>query len=672
MARYADVIIDISHTRLDRPFTYAIPPDLEPKICEGTAVSVPFGRGGGVRTGYVVALRDEADYDPAQIKEIESICPLTVSVQSRQIELAAYMRDRYGGTFIQSLRTVLPARKKVQRRTPDKSPAVFPESCADDERLLTDEQQAVVYGICADYDAGIRDTYLVHGITGSGKTEVYMTLIEHVLALGRQAVMLIPEINLTYQTLARFTKRFGERVAVLNSSMSAGERYEQCERAARGVIDVIIGPRSAIFTPFPDIGIIIIDEEHDPGYKSEQTPKYHAREVAAKLASMHGASLVLGSATPSVDSYYMARTGRYKLYTLSKRATGAALSSVSVVDLREELRSGNKQIISRRLMAMLAQRLACGQQSMLFLNRRGYAGFVSCRACGEVVKCPHCDVSLTEHASGQLRCHYCGYIRDPLDSCPKCGSKQIGGFRAGTQQIETLVRQKFPSARVLRMDADTTARKDSYERILSTFAQGQADILVGTQMIVKGHDFPGVTLVGVIAADISLGTADYRASERTFQLLVQAAGRAGRGDSPGEVLIQTYQPEHYAVRFAALQDYEGFYEEELSYRRTLMYPPVCNMIGMQIYAKDEERGNKLAAWLTARARRYAKPLEVAVIGPAPAGISKIRDVYRYVFYLKHPDEEALFSVRDALERDFRDLKLRNEMLQADLNPVNSF
>ena len=367
-----------------------------------------------------------------------------------------------------------------------------------------------------------------------------MEMIARVICDGKQAIVLIPEIALTYQTVMRFYKRFGSRISILNSRMSNGERYDQMMRAKDGAIDVMIGPRSALFTPFPNLGLIVIDEEHEPTYKSEQIPRYHARETAIARAELEGASVVLGSATPSLEAFYGAGQGKYELLTLKQRSQKQALPTVHTVDLREELKAGNHSIISRKLQEMMKERLDKKQQVMLFINRRGYAGFIACRSCGHVMKCPHCDVSLSSHKGYKLICHYCGYEESAKDRCPKCGSKHIGGFRAGTQQIEELIRREFPEARVLRMDMDTTKEKDGHEKILETFASEEADILIGTQMIVKGHDFANVTLVGILAADLSLFAGDYQSSERTFQLLTQAAGRAGRGDRPGEVIIQTY------------------------------------------------------------------------------------------------------------------------------------
>ncbi|MDE7044594.1 MAG: primosomal protein N', partial [Acetatifactor sp.] len=443
---------------------------------------------------------------------------------------------------------------------------------------------------------------------------------------------------------------------------------ERCERAKRGEIDIIIGPRSALFTPFPNIGMIVIDEEHEGSYKSESTPKYHARETALEVARLHGASVVMGSATPSMEAYYRAEEGEYKLFTLRERLTGGQLPTAYTVDLRQELKEGNRSIFSRRLQELLADRLRKGEQSILFLNRRGYAGFISCRACGQVMKCPHCDVSLSEHKNGMLICHYCGYSEPKPALCPKCGSRYISGFRAGTQQIEEKLREMFPGVRTLRMDADTTRTKDSYEQILSSFSNEEADVLIGTQMIVKGHDFPKVTLVGVLAADLSLSAGDYRAGEKTFQLLTQAVGRAGRGNLPGEAVIQTYQPDHYAVVYAAEQDYGGFYREEVLYREMLGYPPAAHMLAVQIFSKEEERGRLLAEQLAAASgiermhRGRERGGNMTLIGPAPASIGRINDIFRFVFYVKCAKYDKLIQVKDILEEKIQRMQLIIELL----------
>lgn len=539
----------------------------------------------------------------------------------------------------------------------------------DTHMKLSPAQQTIVDEVRDDFDKNIHKTYLIHGITGSGKTEVYMQIIDDVIGRGRQAIVLIPEISLTYQTLMRFYKRFGDRVCVMNSTLSKGEKYDIYRQAIEGEVDIVIGPRSALFTPFNNLGVIIIDEEHEGTYKSETMPKYHARETAIELARMNNASVILGSATPSIDSYYRAKIGEYKLFTLTERLTGNQLPNVIVSDLRKELREGNRSILSRDLQELIEDRLNKNEQIMMFLNRRGMAGFVSCRACGFVVKCPHCDVSLSLHRNGKLVCHYCGYTTDNYKNCPQCGSKYILGFKAGTEQVEEVVQKMYPKARTLRMDADTTKKKESYEEILSRFLDHEADILIGTQMIVKGHDFKNVTLMGVLAADMSLFAADYRAPEKTFDLLTQAAGRAGRGDKPGDVVIQTYQPDHYAISFSVDQDYEGFYEEEIGYRDLMDYPPAAHMLSVLVTGADEKACEALAANLAMGVREHFKTL---VIGPAPASVSKINDVYRQVFYLKHKSYDALVEIKDFLEAALSTRKQFKESVFFDFDPQNGY
>lgn len=752
MTKYADVIIDISHEKVDRPFQYRIPEDMLEGLEVGMCVTVPFGKGNTLRRGYVTDITEKCSFDPQRIKEVHSLARDGVGVEDCQIRLARWIRLAYGGTMIQALKTVLPAKhtvKKAERRklclavTREEgisllgecrrkkqtararllqellqegelpyelatgklmvSPAVIrgleglgavrvevlqsfrnpvkQQGREEAAKALSGEQQAAVKRVMEDYDGGDPGTYLLQGITGSGKTEVYIRLAQEMVERGRQVIVLIPEIALTYQTLMRFYRCFGDRVSVLNSTLSAGEKYDQCERAKCGEIDVIIGPRSALFVPFPKVGLILMDEEHEASYKSESTPKYHARETAVYLASLHGASVVLGSATPSMEAAYRAREGQYRPLFLTRRLTGGSLPRVYTVDLREELKQGNRSIFSRKLQELLEDRLKKGQQGMLFINRRGFAGFVSCRACGHVMKCPHCDVSLSQHRGGRLVCHYCGYETPDVTACPECGSGYISGFRAGTQQIEERLKAMFPNMRVLRMDADTTRTKDSHGQILAAFAAGEADVLVGTQMIVKGHDFPNVTLVGVLAADLSLSVGDYRAGERTFQLLTQAAGRAGRGSEPGEVVIQTYQPEHYAVTHAAAQDYDGFYREEILFRELMGYPPVAHMLAVQIYAAWEEEGSRLALGLAELAGTYvdqSQPLarRMMIVGPAPAGVGKVNDIFRFVFYVKDHSYRRLIQVKDGLEKRMGEwMQTRRSRqavsLQFDFDPMNT-
>lgn len=533
-------------------------------------------------------------------------------------------------------------------------------------------QQAIVEDVAARAAAGDLRPSLIHGVTGSGKTEVYMELIAAVLEQGKEAVVLIPEIALTFQTVLRFYRRFGDQVSIIHSKLSAGERYDQFERARRGEVKVMIGPRSALFTPFPRLGVIVIDEEHEGSYKSENAPRYHAREAAIERARMCGAFVVLGSATPSVDSYERTKEGLYRLYELPFRVENRAMPETEVVDLREELRMGNRSIFSARLKELMEDRLRKGEQIMLFLNRRGYAGFVSCRACGHVIKCPHCDVSLSLHHGGRMVCHYCGYQTVQPKKCPSCGSAYIGAFRAGTQQVAEAAAKTFPGARILRMDFDTTRQKGGYERILEAFSKKQADILVGTQMIVKGHDFPGVTLVGALAADLSLYAGDYRAAERTFQLLVQAAGRAGRGTTPGTAVIQTYSPDHYSIETAADQDYKAFFEKEMVFRRMMNYPPAAHLMALYLMSEDEEALNRGAVRLKALAMSHTRQ-EIALIGPSDAGLSKLKDVYRKVLYLKCTKMNYLTEWKGWLEAVLpKEKQLSTFNIQFDMDPVNPF
>ena len=721
--RFANIIVDISHEKVDRPFQYLIPPQLQNVLEVGMSVMIPFGRGNKLIRGYVIELTDQAEYDVSRLKAVDSIVEGGVSAQADSIRLAYWLKEHYGSTMIAALKTVLPVKKKtkqvvkktihckVDAETAYRHSVIFEakhqtakcrlmrelsqtsqlpytlvtgklniaaatiRSLADaglievtEENVyrkpvlksdlsgkdgaakqLSAEQQAVVDAILQDYSQGISQTYLLRGITGSGKTEVYMALIERMIASGKQAIVLIPEIALTYQTLLRFYLRFGDRVSVMNSRLSPGERSDQYERAAKGEIDIMIGPRSALFTPFERLGLVIIDEEHESSYKSETMPKFHAREVAQELCRMKHASLLLGSATPSLESYYRARQGEIPLFTLNSRLTGGELPRVYVEDLREELKSGNRSIFSRRLQQLLEDRLAKGQQSILFLNRRGYAGFVSCRACGHVMKCPHCDVSLSEHNGRKLICHYCGYETVKPDKCPVCSSPYIGGFKAGTQQIQQVVEKEFPEARVLRMDYDTTRAKGSYEKILAAFSRHEADILIGTQMIVKGHDFPDVTLVGILAADLSLNADDYRSGERTFQLLTQAVGRAGRGRKEGHALIQTYSPDHYSIQTAAKQDYEEFYQEEMGYRLLMDYPPAAHMMAVLGSSEDEKLLETAMHYLGLFTGKIYAGKDLHVIGPAPASVGKVKDVYRRVLYLKHENYDLLVRIKDRLE-----------------------
>lgn len=741
---YAKVIVDITHEKLDKVFEYHIPSELDGVLCVGMEVVIPFGNGNREMSGYVIGMSETCEYAPEKVKSILRLAEKRVAIEGKLVALAAWMKEHYGGTMIQALKTVLPVKKetvirekryvrllldreageaKLQGYLGDlrmKSRARVMAALLEHEVLeqdfivkklnvsksvidaldkqgvvqieyeqtfrnpikeskkawapikYNDEQQYAIDRFCEDYLRKEKKTYLLYGVTGSGKTEVYMEMIARVIRDGKQAIVLIPEIALTYQTVMRFCQRFGNRISILNSRMTDAERYDQMMRAKEGAIDIMIGPRSALFTPFPNLGLIVIDEEHEQTYKSEQIPRYHARETAIYRAEMEGASVVLGSATPSLESFYRVQCGEYEMLTLKERSGGQSLPVVHTVDMREELTKGNRSILSDQLKMLIQDRLEHAQQTMLFINRRGFAGFVACRSCGYVAKCPHCDVSLTSHKGGKLVCHYCGHEEPQTLSCPQCGSKHIGGFRAGTQQIEELIKKQFPQARVLRMDMDTTREKDGYENILETFANEEADILIGTQMIVKGHDFPNVTLVGILAADLSLYADDYRAGERTFQLLTQAAGRAGRGRKEGEVVIQTYSPEHYAVETAARQDYEAFYEEEIAYRELMGYPPSWQLLAVLITGEDESLLETAASYLKAYAERVSRG-QIELIGPASPYVGKVKGVYRRVIYVKHARYEALTGMKDKLEQYIEmNAGFSSLRIQFDFNPMNIF
>lgn len=511
---------------------------------------------------------------------------------------------------------------------------------------LNQEQRVVCDGIIKDYDNNDMTPCLIKGVTGSGKTEVYMEIIQHVLSKGREVIVLIPEISLTYQTIMRFYAKFGNVVSVINSRLSKGEKYDRFELAAQGRIKIMVGPRSALFTPFNNLGAVIIDEEHESAYQSETIPRYHARETAIELARMTGAKVIMGSATPSLETFNRCKSGIYKLYRLDNRAGNATIPDVDVVDLRDEMKKGNRTMFSTKLKSLMQEKLDAGEQIMLFLNRRGYQGFINCRECGNVIQCPHCDVSLTLHGRNRLVCHYCGYETVFNHICPKCGSKYIGAFKAGTEKVEEETRKIFPHASVLRMDLDTTSGKEGHRNILEKFASHEADILIGTQMIVKGHDFADVTLVGILLADMSLHCSDYRAAEITFDLLTQAAGRAGRGDRKGNVVIQTYDPEHYSIVHAAGQDYDAFYDEEMGYRELMGYPPSNHMMAVRISCADADLATKLSDELY---KLTSVDDRVNIIGPADAAVYKINDVYNRVIYYKCKDYALLIQIKDIIE-----------------------
>ena len=732
---YVDIIVDITSEKLDRSFQYLVPEHLEGKLQPGMQVQIPFGNGGRTIKGYVIRVTDQPSFDVSRMKEIREVETGSNSIESSLIALAAWIREQYGATMIQALKTVLPVKQKMKQKEERWIRLLLTKDEANEQlelcrrkhyvarqRLLEAllENNTISYSLALDklhliasviktmesagavriqttevYRNPVQNTeqeqtkqplsppqrevadgilkgwreqdlrpVLIHGVTGSGKTQVYMELMEEVIRQGKQVILLIPEIALTYQTVQRFYRRFGAGISVLHSRLSPGERSDQFERAKKGELQVMIGPRSALFTPFPNLGLIVIDEEHETSYQSETVPCYHARETAIERGNLEHCPVVLGSATPSVDAYYQAQNGTYRLFELNSRYENRQMPKVYSVDLRKELKQGNRSILSSILQEKIEERLKKKEQIMLFLNRRGYAGFFSCRSCGTVMKCPHCDVSLSQHRNGKLVCHYCGYETRQPQQCPVCGSPYIGGFRAGTQQIEEIIKKRFPQAKVLRMDLDTTRKKEGHANILAAFANQEADILIGTQMIVKGHDFPKVTLVGVLAADLSLNISDYRASERTFQLLTQAAGRAGRGEKPGEAIIQTYQPEHYSIQAAMHQDYRAFYEEEIGYRKLLGYPPASNLLAIHGSCGNEELLETGMQYIRKFLNRVDSHGQLQIIGPADETVSKIADMYRKVIYVKQEDHQLLLRAKGRLEQyievnsGFREIRIQ--------------
>lgn len=513
-------------------------------------------------------------------------------------------------------------------------------------KIFTEEQK-----ICYDmiYDSILmekEDKFLIHGVTGSGKTEVYLQLIEKVLKKGKQAIVLIPEISLTPQTVERFVSRFGNRIAILHSKLSLGERYDQWRMIKEGKVDIAIGARSAVFAPFNDLGIIIIDEEHENSYKSGMNPKYDTIKVAEKRCELENSVLVLGSATPSITSYYNAKKGKYKLIEMNKRANKQKMPEVNIIDMRDELERGNKSIISEELYKEMNSSLSNKKQIIIFLNRRGFSTFISCRTCGYVEKCPHCEISLTYHKSEDwLKCHYCGYAKKPPEVCPECNSKYIKFFGIGTQRVEEIINESFEEIAVERMDLDTTGKKNSHEEILNRFKSKNIDVLIGTQMISKGLDFPNVTLVGVVAADLTLNLPDFKASERTFQLLTQVAGRAGRGDDKGNVVIQTYNPDHYSIIHAKNHDYKGFYEEEIKLREAFNYPPFTNIISLVFSSTKHKLLEKITNMIwdviikNIKYKNSKFNIEKNIAGPNPAPIAKIKNKYRWQILIKADDKD---------------------------------
>lgn len=733
MKLYAEVIINSEALEIDRPFTYKVPEEFNNEIKIGQIVKVPFGKGNKTSEGFILNLKND-DNIKFKTKNIAAILVKDPVIDEDDINLIEFLREKTLCKYIDAFRLLIPVgimkgakakKKKVivlknedlsNIKNPDgykkiveffkansgkytKSELINDHSISQyklnkliENEVLSIEEESVfryndrVYNkdsaktltieqenIIREYINSDDTMFLLKGVTGSGKTEVYMKLVERVLLEGKSAIILVPEIALTPQMIERFKGRFGVNVALFHSKLSDGERFDEWFRVKEGKAKVIVGARSAIFLPAKNLGLIIIDEEHENTYKSEQNPKYQTKEVAEYLSELKGCKVILGSATPSIETYYRALTGEMKLLELNSRVDNKPMPPMKVIDMRNELKGGNKSLFSRELFIAIQERLKRKEQIILFLNRRGFSTFVSCRSCGYVFKCDECDISMTYHKNGLLICHYCGKTKMEPRECPKCHSKYVKFFGAGTQRVEEEVKKYFNNAGILRMDVDTTRDKHSYERIYNTFKNGEADILIGTQMVSKGLDFKNVTLVGILAADMSINIPDYRAAERTFQIITQVAGRAGRGDKQGEVLIQTYTPQHYSLQYAVNYDYEGFYEKEFTVRAMMKYPPFGKLLLINGTSKKEDLLKNFMHKITMMIKPLVENcLDIEILGPIPCMISKVKENYRWQIVIKG-EFDSYFSknIKEILYDENKNV-YNDIRISMDINPNNLF
>lgn len=733
MKLYAEVIINSEALEIDRPFTYKVPEEFNNEIKIGQIVKVPFGKGNKTSEGFILNLKND-DNIKFKTKNIAAILVKDPVIDEDDINLIEFLREKTLCKYIDAFRLLIPvgimkgAKAKKKRvivlknedlskiKNPDgykkiieffktnsgkytKSELINEHSISQyklnkliENEVLSIEEESVfryndrVYNkdsaktltieqenIIREYINSDDKMFLLKGVTGSGKTEVYMKLVERVLLEGKSAIILVPEIALTPQMIERFKGRFGVNVSLFHSKLSDGERFDEWFRVKEGKSKVIVGARSAIFLPAKNLGLIIIDEEHENTYKSEQNPKYQTKEVAEYLSELKGCKVILGSATPSIETYYRALTGEMKLLELNSRVDNKPMPPMKVIDMRNELKGGNKSLFSRELFIAIQERLKRKEQIILFLNRRGFSTFVSCRSCGYVFKCDECDISMTYHKNGLLICHYCGKTKREPRECPKCHSKYVKFFGAGTQRVEEEVKKYFNNVRILRMDVDTTRDKHSYERIYNTFKNGEADILIGTQMVSKGLDFKNVTLVGILAADMSINIPDYRAAERTFQIITQVAGRAGRGDKQGEVLIQTYTPQHYSLQYAVNYDYEGFYEKEFTVRAMMKYPPFGKLLLINGTSKKEELLKNFMHKITMMIKPLVEScLDIEILGPIPCMISKVKENYRWQIVIKG-EFDSYFSknIKEILYDENKNV-YNDIRISMDINPNNLF
>lgn len=665
---YVNLIIDNSSDKTDNLYTYG---SMIPGLKQGDKVKVPFARGNKIRDAYVYSVIPAPEKEIAGLKYVLEK-DSEVSLPTHGMEVAEWMRNRYFCRYIDGIKCFTPSGTAPKKRKPSQTLSEG-ENEITNEPALTSDQATAVEVIRPYLEKEQHQVFLIHGVTSSGKTEVYMQIIAECIARGKTAIMLVPEISLTAQTIERFIQRFGqENIAVLHSKLSLGQRYDQWMRAKHGQVKIVIGARSAVFAPFERIGTIIIDEEHETTYKSDMTPKYDTLEVAIHIAKSHNATVLLGSATPSLSTMHKALQGEYELITMSERYNKAPLPTVEIVDMREELQEGNKSIFSLALYQQIRRNLDEKMQVILFLNRRGYTTFLSCRNCGYVMRCKECNISMTYHkAKGEVICHYCGHKETVPTTCPVCHSGYIKHFGTGTEKVEEMAKEAFPEATIDRLDMDTASGKGSIERILSRFGKGKTDLLIGTQLVAKGLDFANVGLVGIISADISLNIPDYRSPERTFQLITQAAGRAGRGNQPGKVIIQTYSPDHYAIEAASNQDYGAFYDMEIKLRREIGYPPFSDIIQLVLSSVAEEEAEIGSQKIKeAFLRKVGKEHASHVLGPKPAPMNKLNGLFRYQLLIKCQPEhwesyqKALFYLKKKVAAE----KSNEWVLSIDVNP----
>lgn len=658
---------------LDKVFHYSIPARLRNGIEIGKRVWVEFGNRDKI--GYVVGFASEAEVK--NVKPVRSIIDDEPIISAEMLELCKWIKDTYLCSLGEAISATIPGVLKkgkvfVRPRSGKPGEEKLPEPRAPHE--LTQDQKTILENILSKAEKETHKVFLLHGVTASGKTEIYLQAVEKILAKGRTGIVLVPEIALTPQTVERFLSRFGRRVAVVHSGLLGSRRYREWKRIKNGEAKIVVGARSAIFSPVKNLGIVIIDEEHETSYKQEDTPRYHARDTAIMRARLASCPVILGSATPSLESYYLAsKKTKSELVKLTKRIDDKDLPKAKVVDMRMELATRKRMVMfSRVLIDSMENALKKKQQIMIFLNRRGFSTFINCKRCGLVLKCKRCDAVLVYHyETKSLVCHYCNSRQSPPDICPKCKSGYMKYFGIGTEKVESEISRLFPGARIARMDTDTTSKRGSHGRILDEFKNHNIDILIGTQMIAKGHDFPRVTLVGIVNADVNLNLPDFRASERTFNLITQVAGRAGRGEEGGEVIIQTYAPGHYAILSASKHDYDRFYREEIKTRKDLLFPPFTHIIRLTLRSRNENAtiaaANKTKDFLKkALPRKGAKAIEI--IGPAPSPISRVRGYYRWNILLKAKTRSIMCEVLRKALKGYR--KPGGTLLAIDVDPIS--